>query len=161
MVTIHLLIVWLEALSLIFLSSLKKSPARFKSWNQLLHEVLRVFRKSFSSTALIPFQSLSVIHIYNLFFKLEISPSLWKMSYVTLIPNLFLPNLCDDFRVFAITPSPSEVFERLLRDKLQLRSDLHFIIPEDEFGFVPGKSVHSQLIVTINNEKKLLYHDLT
>lgn len=98
-------------------------------------------------------------------------PSAWKESIVTAIPKPHAPpSLLSSYRPISITPTPSKVLEKFVRDEIFSWLSQNRLIPCEQHGFLPGASTVTQLAdcvfdwsMAINegNSVDVIYFDLS
>ena len=99
-----------------------------------------------------------------------IFPSIWKIGKVIPVHKKKCRSDPSNYRPITLNPTMSKVFEKIITNKLlEVCSNLNLLSP-NQFGFLPGRSVESQLLKcvndwTLNLENKtrtdILYLDLT
>jgi hypothetical protein len=84
--------------------------------------------------------------IFNLSFQLCILPTLWKMAKVT--PGFKKGNSADpsNYRPISLTCVTCRIMERILRDAVMKFLKQNSLLPEDQYGFLPGRSTTLQLL---------------
>ena len=86
-------------------------------------------------------------HIFNLSLLTGVFPSQWKVARIQPVFKQ-KGDRCDasNYRPIALLCVVSKVFERLVRRQLQSFCVEHTVIPDQQFGFLPGRSTVWQLL---------------
>ena len=73
-------------------------------------------------------------------------PELWKKSIVVPIQKKPGASLPSDFRPISMIPTPAKIFERIVKRRMDRWISYHNLIPQEQFGFVKGRSTVGQLL---------------
>ena len=84
-------------------------------------------------------------HIFNISLLLGEVPDLWKYAMVTPIPKVTTPKSTSDFRPISITPTPAKIMESFINDKIYSWVKRLRLLPDEQFGFLAGKSTLANL----------------
>lgn len=99
-----------------------------------------VFKKCHASL------SIPLSFIFNLSLELGTVPAPWKESIIVPLAKKNNPVVASDFRPISLTSTSCKVMEKLLCQWLYDHFTLNGFIPEQQHGFVRGRSVESQLL---------------
>ena len=102
----------------------------------------------FSSSAI----SLPLAHIFNLSLRTGVFPQRWKKARIQPIyKQKGDRSSASNYRPIALLCSVSKVFERLVKGHLLNFCICEEIIPEQQFGFLPGRSTVWQLLTVLED----------
>ena len=90
-------------------------------------------------------------YIFNQSLMFSEVPLRWKHSFVTPVLKKEPASQPENYRPISITSVFCRLFEKVIKEHILHHSLVHRIIPPEQHGFVPGRSVETNLLECIND----------
>lgn len=86
--------------------------------------------------------------LFNQMYNIGYFPNIWKCATVIPICKHNKPeNSASSYRPISLLPCLSKVYERALKTVLDMHCEDNNILPDDQFGFRPGRSTNQALVI--------------
>ena len=98
----------------------------------------------------------TLCHLFQFSLDCRVVPSQWKTAYVTPILKKDDQYKAENYRPISLTSADTKVLERIVNDTLLKYLVSSSIISDKQHGFLPGKSVKTNLLETYELITQLL-----